>query len=207
MFRCHLVHWVESQESTATSLQHWDCCASAAAVFYSPEGSVVPSCAPGQFIFMTTAVAFKCKKASSLLLVFHFFATIFLMWTLLPHELNSTFISFSFRRATFRFYVCGIFLSKNRDIGIASLAFPHCNVNLVWKFSVLVTWLTLFLKQVWKAEQSCLLLQSAGQPLSLAGDGRCDSPCFSAKYMTYTLSDATRDVILHTELVQVCLIS
>lgn len=44
-------------------------------------------------------------------------------------------------------------------------------------------------------------------PVSLAGDGRCDLPGYRAKYLSYTFTDATRDVILHTELVQVRVIA
>ncbi|KAL1446504.1 hypothetical protein MTO96_028814 [Rhipicephalus appendiculatus] len=55
--------------------------------------------------------------------------------------------------------------------------------------------------KLWTDQQERLLESS--EPLSLAGDGRCDSPGFSAKYLTYTFIDASRDVILHTELVQV----
>lgn len=59
------------------------------------------------------------------------------------------------------------------------------------------------LMQLWEKEQGQLLSDGSAQPLSLSGDGRCDSPGFCAKYLTYTLTDARRDVILHTELVQV----
>ncbi|KAL1466952.1 hypothetical protein MTO96_042406 [Rhipicephalus appendiculatus] len=59
--------------------------------------------------------------------------------------------------------------------------------------------------KLWTDQQERLLESS--EPLSLAGDGRCDSPGFSAKYLTYTFIDASRDVILHTELVQVNAIS
>ncbi|KAH9375805.1 hypothetical protein HPB48_009861 [Haemaphysalis longicornis] len=58
------------------------------------------------------------------------------------------------------------------------------------------------LLRLWEKEQEQLLSDGSAQPLSLSGDGRCDSPGFCAKYLTYTLTDAKRDVILHTELVQ-----
>ncbi|KAM7307397.1 hypothetical protein ISCGN_011033 [Ixodes scapularis] len=41
------------------------------------------------------------------------------------------------------------------------------------------------------------------QPLDLAGDGRCDSPGFSAKYLTYSLYAAHANKILHFEQIQV----
>lgn len=41
------------------------------------------------------------------------------------------------------------------------------------------------------------------QPLDLAGDGRCDSPGFSAKYLTYSLHVPSVNKILHFEQIQV----
>ncbi|CAN7940051.1 unnamed protein product [Ixodes pacificus] len=40
-------------------------------------------------------------------------------------------------------------------------------------------------EEVWTDEQKLLLDELSDQPLDLAGDGRCDSPGFSAKYLTY----------------------
>lgn len=42
-----------------------------------------------------------------------------------------------------------------------------------------------------------------GKAIDLAGDGRCDSPGFSAKYCTYTFHEATTKKIIHMEQVQV----
>ena len=42
-----------------------------------------------------------------------------------------------------------------------------------------------------------------GNQLHLFGDGRCDSPGYSAKYGTYTLIDSATDHILDYGLVQV----
>lgn len=61
--------------------------------------------------------------------------------------------------------------------------------------------------QVWADEQSRLLMETSDMPVSLAGDGRCDLPGYRAKYLSYTFTDATRDVILHIELVQVRVIA
>ena len=45
--------------------------------------------------------------------------------------------------------------------------------------------------------------QEDGKKLHLSGDGRCDTPGFSAKYCHYTLMlDDTKEII-HTELLQV----
>lgn len=40
-------------------------------------------------------------------------------------------------------------------------------------------------------------------PVMLAGDGRSDSPGFSAKYGSYTFLDLTTTAVVHLELVQV----
>ena len=42
----------------------------------------------------------------------------------------------------------------------------------------------------------------AGQTVVLAGDGRCDSPGYSAKYGTYTLMDTTADLIVDFQLTE-----
>ncbi|KAM7288268.1 uncharacterized protein ISCGN_028521 [Ixodes scapularis] len=57
--------------------------------------------------------------------------------------------------------------------------------------------------QVWKEEQGMLLEELRDQPLDLAGDGRCDSPGYSAKYLTYSLHVPLVNKILHCEQVQV----
>jgi solute carrier family 8 (sodium/calcium exchanger) len=61
------------------------------------------------------------------------------------------------------------------------------------------------IKDVWEEQQSNMiaLLQAYDKPLSLGGDGRCDSPGFSAKYGTYTFMELEHNAILHIELVQV----
>ncbi|XP_064645486.1 uncharacterized protein LOC135498899 [Lineus longissimus] len=40
-------------------------------------------------------------------------------------------------------------------------------------------------------------LAKQGQPLDLCGDGRCDSPGFSAKYLQYSFMDAASSYIVH----------
>ncbi|XP_042150794.1 uncharacterized protein LOC121838545 [Ixodes scapularis] len=56
--------------------------------------------------------------------------------------------------------------------------------------------------QVWADEQGHLMDKLRDQPLDLAGDGRCDSPGFSAKYLTYSLYAAHANKILHFEQIQ-----
>ncbi|XP_042149477.1 uncharacterized protein LOC121047753 [Ixodes scapularis] len=59
------------------------------------------------------------------------------------------------------------------------------------------------INKIWREQQEELFLQLEGQEVDLAGDGRCDSPGFSAKYMTYSLHAAQLNKILHFEQVQV----
>lgn len=63
--------------------------------------------------------------------------------------------------------------------------------------------------QVWKELQTSMLtqLQIEEEPLILGGDGRSDSPGFSAKYGAYTFMDITHNVVLNMELIQVKLYS
>ncbi|KAL1481713.1 hypothetical protein MTO96_034268 [Rhipicephalus appendiculatus] len=56
---------------------------------------------------------------------------------------------------------------------------------------------------VWEEHQERLLTQLRGTNLQLAGDGRCDSPGHSAKYLTYSFLCPDSGNIIHTEQVQV----
>lgn len=47
------------------------------------------------------------------------------------------------------------------------------------------------------------MLKSLNGAANLAGDGRCDSPGFSAKYLTYSFMDTSSDKIVHFVQVQV----
>lgn len=51
---------------------------------------------------------------------------------------------------------------------------------------------------VWEKMQSEILdnISKMGKPFRLAGDGRCDSPGYSAKYCTNTLMELNSNVIL-----------
>ena len=42
------------------------------------------------------------------------------------------------------------------------------------------------------------------EPVTLAGDGRCDSPGHSAKYSTYTMLDVETDLVVDFKVVSVC---
>ena len=61
------------------------------------------------------------------------------------------------------------------------------------------------IKAIWKESQTVLLQQciARGSPLSIGGDGRCDSPGHSAKFGSYGIVDMDSKKIIHLELVQV----
>ncbi|XP_077501401.1 uncharacterized protein LOC144112437 [Amblyomma americanum] len=69
-------------------------------------------------------------------------------------------------------------------------------------FTIQRSYLWPAIDRVWKEEQKSLLQELQGQQVNLAGDGRSDSPGFSAKYGTYTLMDVERHKVLHFEVVQ-----
>ena len=48
----------------------------------------------------------------------------------------------------------------------------------------------------WETSRNAILADIGDRPVVLAGDGRCDSPGFSAKYCVYSLMDiVTRKVV------------
>ncbi|KAG0443476.1 hypothetical protein HPB47_014873 [Ixodes persulcatus] len=58
------------------------------------------------------------------------------------------------------------------------------------------------IERVWTQDQVALLNEASAHPARLAGDGRADSPGFSAKFGTYSLLDLDSGKIIHFELVQ-----
>ncbi|KAG0424546.1 hypothetical protein HPB47_028228 [Ixodes persulcatus] len=56
--------------------------------------------------------------------------------------------------------------------------------------------------EVWLSEQASLLDGLRGRKLSLAGDGRCDTPGHSADFGTYTLMETSANRVIHLELVK-----
>ena len=81
-------------------------------------------------------------------------------------------------------------------------------VSLSTYYSHQNTYLHPTVLNVWNREQTALMqmLQALGEPISLGGDGRNDSPGHSAKYGSYTFMDLEHNVILDVEVVQVGLI-
>lgn len=57
--------------------------------------------------------------------------------------------------------------------------------------------------QIWNTSRASLLASLQKENLVIGGDGRCDSPGFSAKYGTYTLMDLDINKVLDIKLVQV----
>lgn len=55
------------------------------------------------------------------------------------------------------------------------------------------------IESFWKDRQTEVLNSLQGKSLIVSGDGRCDSPGFSAKYCTYTIMDTESKLILHSE--------
>ena len=61
--------------------------------------------------------------------------------------------------------------------------------------------------ETWKSHQESILENFKDNPLHLLGDGRCDSPGYSAKYCTYTLVEQDTGLIVDFQLVQVSEVS
>lgn len=58
---------------------------------------------------------------------------------------------------------------------------------------------------LWRQKQSCYIAETErmGVPIVMGGDGRADSPGYSAKYGSYTAMDLNRQMVINVELVQV----
>lgn len=65
------------------------------------------------------------------------------------------------------------------------------------------TVLLLHLSQVWDQHQTEMLYQLRSGSVDICGDGRCDSPGHSAKYLTYSFLCTSLGKILHSEQIQV----
>lgn len=60
-----------------------------------------------------------------------------------------------------------------------------------------------FCLQLFEQRQALLVAELNGVTVDLAGDGRCDSPGYSAKYLTYSVLAMQLGRIIHTAQVQV----
>lgn len=56
--------------------------------------------------------------------------------------------------------------------------------------------------EAWKLHQETVFAVLEGNPLNVSGDGRCDSPGFSAKYGSYTVMDNESGAVIDFQLVQ-----
>ncbi len=54
----------------------------------------------------------------------------------------------------------------------------------------------------WQVHQQQLFNKFSGQQLTLLGDGRCDSPGYSAKYGTYTVMECETNAVVDFQVVQ-----
>ena len=61
--------------------------------------------------------------------------------------------------------------------------------------------------RVWEKEKAALIAaaQNRGLPLNLGGDGRADSPGYSAKFGSYSIIDLDQNKVIDVQLVQVCI--
>ncbi|CAN7981918.1 unnamed protein product [Ixodes pacificus] len=58
------------------------------------------------------------------------------------------------------------------------------------------------IEKVWNKHQNELFAAAAGRHLTIAADGRADSPGHSTKYGTYTMLDADDNKVIHVETIQ-----
>ncbi|KAG0429602.1 hypothetical protein HPB47_023472 [Ixodes persulcatus] len=72
-------------------------------------------------------------------------------------------------------------------------------------FNIQKAFLLPSIEKVWNKHQNELFAAAAGRHLTIAADGRADSPGHSAKYGTYTMLDADDNKVIHVETVQVCI--
>ncbi|XP_064461908.1 uncharacterized protein LOC135372144 [Ornithodoros turicata] len=59
------------------------------------------------------------------------------------------------------------------------------------------------IEKVWSIKQQQILAELRGQPVELVSDGRCDSPGFSAKYMTYSFLASSVNKVIYSVQIQV----
>ena len=70
-------------------------------------------------------------------------------------------------------------------------------------YSIQANYLFPVVHETWAEHQQDIFARLSGQQLKLAGDGRCHSPGFNAKYCTYTMMSQKNIEIVDFNLVQV----
>ena len=78
-------------------------------------------------------------------------------------------------------------------------AVKGCTATFVFHYRYQNAYMIAPIEDYWAKQQTDILKNTSGRSLLLAGDGRCDSPGFSAKYCTYSLMDTETNLIVHTE--------
>lgn len=71
----------------------------------------------------------------------------------------------------------------------------YCNIQDEYVFPVV--------NEAWQQEQESVITEIGERDVWLSGDGRCDSPGFSAKYGTYTLLDQETDKVVDFSVIHV----
>lgn len=76
-------------------------------------------------------------------------------------------------------------------------------ISKAWYYRINAKYMLGITNEAWKMEQNMIVSQSHQRELLLSGDGRCDSPGYNAKYMTYSLFDQVLNKVISVSLTQV----
>ena len=93
----------------------------------------------------------------------------------------------------------GLFAKMSSFFDLLNLVFISKSTFYV----VQSTYILPMIHAAWTRERSRVWELLGKKKLAVAGDGRCDSPGYSAKYGTYTMMDTASQLIIDFELVQV----
>ena len=84
--------------------------------------------------------------------------------------------------------------------------FSHMKVPFISSstfYKIQRSYLTPVVIEYWRGWQDVYLEMLEGKEVSVAGDGRCDSPGHCAKYCSYSIMDVENNKVLDTQIVQV----